>query len=127
MKERYFVRTPDDDIAGWAYVGNRPLEDFDGTELGYMINQVFTVPKYRGQGYGSKIMQQIITDADIESERLVLDVDPGVDNYAPTPEDHQRLVEFYQSFGFVWDDNIGGMTRDPQPRYVEIRDDDNDS
>lgn len=126
MQSRYVVygtAKPSDDIAGWAYVQYMRPDNLGGMfpPNTYMINQVYTVPAHRGKGYGARIMNQIIDDADLEGATLILDVDPGVDNYAPTEQDHERLVNFYRGFGFIWNDELGGMIRTPQERHLDVQ------
>ena len=61
----------------------------------FYINRINTPAAHRGQGYASKVMAQVIADADREGVTLVLEVAPG-----DTTVDYERLKSWYKRLGF---------------------------
>lgn len=104
MKDSY-INKDGCDVRGYAYVSHLATI---GSNL-YLINQIYVVPKYRGQGVATDILTRIINDADAEGARLILDFQPAEFN-----SDAVRLQLFYERFEFAWDERLGGMRREPR-------------
>jgi ribosomal protein S18 acetylase RimI-like enzyme len=72
---------------------SRELSDFGD----YEINRVSVPVSHRFQGYGHRLMQQIIDDADEEGAKLFLFAAPYGGQYGL---DHLQLQRWYERFGF---------------------------
>jgi len=60
----------------------------------YYINRVITPRLYRGKGHASRLMQQVLDDADSDGASLVLEINP----YGPMT--HKALEVWYLRLGF---------------------------
>jgi GNAT superfamily N-acetyltransferase len=99
MKTSYIIKDPDKGIfaAAIADVVKMPV---DSTRREYyVITRINVMERYRGQGYGTKILNQILEDADAEGVTLYLE---------PSPSGGLSLEElkaWYERHGFtegVW-------------------------
>lgn len=62
----------------------------------YVITRINVMEQYRGQGYGTRILNMILEDADKEGKRLLLE---------PVPSgglDQKELEAWYERHGFTW-------------------------
>ena len=99
------------DITGWLEDGRLRGITVSVTEGGTHFLLFFAIhPQFRGQGYGSAILEALKARYD----SVVLNVEPLVDN-APNLPQRQRRFGFYTRCGFhdtgyhVWE--VGGMFR----------------
>lgn len=75
---------------------------------GWTITRINVPRDVRGRGLGTKILVEIITDADAEGVSLWLEVSPSDGlNYI-------QLVDWYKRHGFVSIDGYGVMRRRPR-------------
>lgn len=80
--------------------------DFDGERILHLAS---LRAKTEGQGSGTKFMNDLCKLAD--EHHLYLDLEPT--EFETAPEDYNRLVDFYNRFGF--EETSGGyMTRCPE-------------
>jgi ribosomal protein S18 acetylase RimI-like enzyme len=86
----------------------RAIADLYPDEPGTWVITRINVPEpYRGQGLGSRLLDQILTDADTSGVALLLQPSPS-GGLALGP-----LVQWYRRRGFVWVDYLF-MRRDPR-------------
>lgn len=74
------------------------------------VNRISVLPTHRGRGLGSKMLREIVADADLEGVELVLDILPsGALN-------GDELADWYRRYGFEWtnDPNWWMMRRLPR-------------
>lgn len=85
-------------IADVSRIDLADLDDFyanSGT-FSYMINRINVPFKFRGNGYGSALLNQILADADKEGEELYLFINPyGEMTY-------EQLEKWYKRHGFTY-------------------------
>lgn len=96
MKHRYF------DLEHAASISL-----MEGDEV-WLVTGVEVNRKYRGQGAASKLLKEVIADADRTGTPLILAVEPD-----GTGLGFQALVEFYQRHGFTQRDQENTMVREP--------------
>lgn len=94
MEQTYIIRDPDKGIfaAAIADVVEMPT----GKDRHYVITRINVMDQYRGRGYGSKILNMILEDADNEGATLFLEPVPS------GPLDAEALKEWYSRSGFEW-------------------------
>lgn len=66
------------------------VEDFNA----YYFNRIFVNPKYRGKGYGTKLINLILNVIDEKKSKLLLDINPYGDM------SYDDLEAFYVRHGF---------------------------
>lgn len=71
-----------------------------------IINQIYVIPQARGNGMAKNLLTQITKDADRQGVKLILSFEP--EEFGSDPD---RLRKLYESFGFEWDNGIGGYSR----------------
>ena len=72
--------------------------DYSGDNR-WTITMINVPSKVRKQGYGSKLLTQIITDADDEDVTLILYPTPSGGTYGGLK--YKALVRWYERYGFV--------------------------
>jgi GNAT superfamily N-acetyltransferase len=95
MKTTYYIRDPDKGVfaAAIADVVKMPTT---GRREYYVITRINVMEQYRGQGYGTKILNMILEDAD--SEGVVLFLEPVPSGGLSKKE----LEAWYERHGFDW-------------------------
>lgn len=96
MKTTYYIRDPETGslAAAIADVVKMPV---DSTRREYfVITRINVMKRYRGQGYGTKILNMILEDAD--KEGVVLFLEPLASGGLPRAE----LEAWYGRHGFDW-------------------------
>lgn len=69
--------------------------------INFKVIDVLLIPKEgRGDGRGTEIMNKLCGWADVEESTLVVSADSTVCGRAGSPEDDDRLIDFYSRFGF---------------------------
>lgn len=108
MKETlimYNGKKENGDVAGFVFtLGDTPF----GKPV--ILTKVFVIEKHRGHGHGRALMRAITNEADRETKDLILSVDPD------PGMDFDRLVKFYESFGFTMMADGTSMYR----KYVKL-------
>lgn len=102
MQERYGYER------GWGSVRlSGPQECVNGDAEGdaYIVEWIYVLPEYRGRGIGSKMLRQVVEDADRERAVLYLDVSGS------GPLDNDDLRAWYGRYGF--EERDGAMVRRP--------------
>src|SRR5215207_9074918 len=79
---------------------------------GWTISRINVPPEFRGQGYGTKLLQMILDDADKEGLNLYL-----VASSSGAFTDRE-LEEWYTRHGFHIRDSYGTMRRRPLGRVL---------
>ena len=77
----------------------------------YVINRINVPKKHRGNGVASRLLQNILDDADEEGATLHLEINPS-DGLT-----FRQLEAWYKRRGFEWSGSAGGagfITRKPQ-------------
>lgn len=93
MKSIYYIEE-DSLAAAIADVVKMPI---DSTKREYyVITRINVMERYRGQGYGTRILDEILKDADEENVTLFLE--PIASGGLPQKE----LEEWYVRNGFIW-------------------------
>lgn len=77
----------------------------------YLVTEVSVRPGYRRRGAASRLMDEMIADADREGVPLILTVQPDVPGVGL---DFDQLVAFYSRKGFTELDSEGTMVREPK-------------
>lgn len=87
MKAYYFIRMP---------LSIQPaIADLTQTQPGvFMINRINVPARFRNQGYGTKLLEMILEDADFENVVLILQVAPSGE-MGP-----DELIAWYKRHGF---------------------------
>ena len=95
MKDNYSIADDNDRLMANAYLTPDVLEDQAGRNT-WTVNriQVLTT-RARGEGWGTKLLEQICAEADAEGANLMLGVSPDEPRY------FRRLVAWYRRHGFV--------------------------
>lgn len=72
------------------------------------LSDIYTQAQERGQGYGKRMMDEIVKVADQRQSQIKLDAVPE------KPEDYDKLIKFYEGYGFTKTSPLGNeMTRTP--------------
>lgn len=91
---------------------NKYLEDlmfyYDDSINGIFLSDLYIKKEYKGQGYGTKIMNELIKFADIYNMAISL-IPVSENTYS------KKLIEFYKKFGFV--ENEGNPLFDDMSMY----------
>ena len=91
---------------------NKYLEDlmfyYDDSINGIFLSDLYIKNEYKGQGYGTKIMNELIKFADIYS--MAISLIPVSENTSS-----EKLIEFYKKFGFI--ENEGNPLFDDMSMY----------
>jgi len=67
----------------------------------WLLTTIRTLPKYRGRGFASKLMREILTDADVEGVRVYLSAQAETwDNQKFPGLSQTALMAWYQKLGF---------------------------
>lgn len=94
---------------------NKFLEQFhiyyDVDNNSIFLSDIYIHPKFKGQGWGSKIMRELCGFADLKKLPIVLI--PATDNLHP--KSLRKLVNFYKKFGFI--ENNGNTQFDDMGMY----------
>lgn len=95
MEQTYYIRDPDTGVfaAAIADIVTMPVDE-NGRDY-HVITRINVMEQYRGRGYGTKILEMILEDADKESITLVLEPVPS------GPLDAKQLRDWYTRYGFV--------------------------
>ncbi len=87
------------------------------------LSKIIIPPEHRGQGVGSAVMQEIVSQADKDNATITLD--PSTDFGASSKK---RLIDFYSQFGFKLNKGrhrdlslIGSMIRTPQSKQKRFK------
>lgn len=97
MRPVYYIRDPETGTlaAAIADVVKMPVDS--SRKEYFVITRINVMERYRGQGYGSKILNMILEDADKEGVVLFLE---------PTPSgglSEKELKAWYERHGFSYD------------------------
>lgn len=105
MKDSYYLSEPNPNpdivfptIRVMAYLSPdfTALNEMNPRHQRYMLNRIEVARGTdKGQGWGTKLLEQICRDADQENVALLLGVSPDDDAY------FERLVGWYRRHGFV--------------------------
>lgn len=91
---------------------NKYLEDlmfyYDDSINGIFLSDLYIKNEYKGQGYGTKIMNELIKFADIYN--MSISLIPVSENASS-----EKLIEFYKKFGFI--ENEGNPLFDDMSMY----------
>lgn len=91
---------------------NKYLEDlmfyYDDSINGIFLSDLYIKKEYKGQGYGTKIMNELIKFADIYN--MAISLIPVSENTSS-----EKLIEFYKKFGFI--ENEGNPLFDDMSMY----------
>ena len=91
---------------------NKYLEDlmfyYDDSINGIFLSDLYIKNEYKGQGYGTKIMNELIKFADIYN--MAISLIPVSENTSS-----EKLIEFYKKFGFI--ENEGNPLFDDMSMY----------
>lgn len=91
---------------------NKYLEDlmfyYDDSINGIFLSDLYIKNQYKGQGYGTKIMNELIKFADIYN--MAISLIPVSENTSS-----EKLIEFYKKFGFI--ENEGNPLFDDMSMY----------
>lgn len=106
------------DIDHWTTVSLMPWV-IDGHPDVWLVTGVTVQSRFRGQGWASKLLDEVLADADREGVTLLLNVDPD-----GTGLDEAQLRAFYSRRGFVPWAPAGspverGMRREPVAQMNE--------
>lgn len=95
MDTTYIIRDPDSGLFAAAIADL--IRIHDSSDNDYVISRINVMEKYRGLGYGTKILNMILKDADREGVTLFLDLVPsgGLNG--------KELKAWYMRHGFIWD------------------------
>ena len=75
-------------IAGYAILVHYWSNEYGGNKI--IIDEIFVLPEYRGQGIARAFFQHLETDYDLSAQALELEVTPG----------NARARKLYESLGF---------------------------
>ena len=89
------------DVEHWPTISLMPWV-VDGQDNEWVITGVQVQRSFRGQGWASKLLDQVLADADTEGATLLLDVRPD-----GTGLDEEALRAFYSRRGFRPDPTLG--------------------
>lgn len=94
MKQTYIIRDPDKGVfaAAIADLVRWPNEN----SKNYVITRINVMERYRGMGFGTQILNEILADADKEGVKLFLE--PIASNGLTQKE----LEAWYVRHGFEW-------------------------
>lgn len=90
------AKTSDKQIIGTA---ESSLVSEDNT---YYFNRILVQPRFRGKGYGSKLLEKLLKEFNKNGYKLICEINP----YGPL--DYEQLKSWYKRHSFVEDTNIGG-------------------
>lgn len=96
MKETYIIRDPENEGLAAAIADVVLMPTRGPRRRYYVVTNIRVMDKYRGQGYGSKVLNLICEDADRENVTLFLE---------PVASDgltQKELVAWYERHGFDW-------------------------
>lgn len=94
MKTTYIIRDPDQGFFAAAIADTVSTNKPDHV----IITRINVMEKWRGQGYGTKILLQLLKDADEQGITLVLEpIESGGLSQA-------QLQKWYERHDFVWSD-----------------------
>lgn len=107
-----------DELVGYCTIGGADdcptmIEDYEGkTDDSLLLSDVYVKPEYRGNGYASQMIQEVLEKRNAEEQELVFLalLDDG-------------LSKFYEKFGFRWVDESKEycMVRDERRLELEKR------
>lgn len=87
MKETFRIFNRQHELIGFAFVSQS------------YIQQIYVQPEYRGKGDGVRLLKNICVEADRCCATLYV-------KFEPSPEiDEKRIIKFFRTYDFVWDDN----------------------
>lgn len=104
------------DVPGWATVNVVDLTPFFRDTPTFIIQGVEVHPSNRGKGVASRLMKQVLEDADAEGVTLVLSVTHVTEEHRGGLS-HQQLWDWYYRLGFRPHpdvDDPDAMVRQPQ-------------
>ena len=96
MKNTYYIPDPDKGVFAAAIADVVLMPTNSGRRRHYVITRINVMEQYRGQGYGTRILDLILNDADAEGVSLFLE---------PVPSDGldmDELTAWYERHGFGW-------------------------
>ena len=105
MRNCYYDK-PSNSIADLILGIENPLPMLDVNSA--LITRINVPDRYRGNGIGSKLLQQILKDADQEGITLYLEI------LASGGLTYIQLDAWYRRHGFIWDEEQSLMFRKPK-------------
>lgn len=82
--------------------------------LVWEVSNVYVPPENRGQGWGTKAMRQACDRADSANVGLLIHV------HAECDKDQERLIDWYEGFGFVTIQSEPHLMFRPQRTYRNL-------
>lgn len=73
-----------------------------GEDNTYYFNRILVQPRFRGKGYGSKLLEKLLKEFNKKGYKLICEINP----YGPL--NYEQLKSWYKRHGFVEDTNTGG-------------------
>lgn len=115
MKTTYIIRDPDTGSLA-AAIADTVMWPKEGSKY-CIITRINVMIKYRGEGYGTEILNQIIADADAEKVTLLLE--PSASGGLSQAE----LVNWYERHGFKYGQwSMGRRPATGNPVMLELGD-----
>jgi GNAT superfamily N-acetyltransferase len=99
-------------------VGKLTIQWFDYDTKNYYLRAFKISPQFRGKGWGTKMMNEILNDSRFQDRPIVVVPEPyGEENDIGSPaymEELAGLEQMYRKFGFEFIPNGNGMIRYPK-------------
>ena len=106
MKDSYYVRDPDKGVFAAAIADVVEMPTHGRRRRHFVVTRINVMEQYRGQGFGTKVLDLILADADAEGVTLFLEPSPSGGLTM------DELTAWYERHGFTW--GAGHMARRPQ-------------